>query len=122
MPWSKASSASAPTTSVRHAAAVPSSDTVRRAALNASWARDRRLARRRLAFRWLFWAWWHIGLPMLLALALAVWLLGQLPPAKVPAWLKPIVSLGHFTVPNSSEKPPAAAYPPFKNALHGKEP
>jgi hypothetical protein len=101
---------------------VPSSDTVRRAALSASWARDRRVARRRLALRWLFWAWWRIGLPVLLALALAVWLLGRMPPANVPAWLKPVATSVPFNLSNSREKLPVPASPPSENAPHGKEP
>jgi uncharacterized BrkB/YihY/UPF0761 family membrane protein len=95
---------------------------VRQAALNASWARDRRIARRRLAFRWLFWAAWRIGLPVLLALALALWLLGQIPPASMPLWLKPMAASVPFSWSNSSKKPPATTSPPSENALHGKEP
>jgi len=121
MPWQKASSTPTPNPSVQRPAAVPSSDTVRQAALSASWARDRRVARRRLAIRWLFWAWWRFGLPVLLALALAVWLLGQMPPANMPAWLKPMTASVPFNLSNSSKKPPTTTSPPSENAPHGKE-
>jgi hypothetical protein len=122
MPWPKASSTPTSNPNARHPAAVPSSDTVRRTALSASWARDRRVARRRLAFRWLFWAWWRIGLPVLLTLALAVWLLGQMPPANVPAWLKPVAASIPFNLSNSREQSPAPTSLPSENAPHGKEP
>lgn len=126
MPWPKASSTPTPNLPVQHAAAVPSSDTVRRAALNASWARDRQVARRRLALRWLLWALWRIVLPVLLtlilALVLAVWLLGQMSPANTPAWLGPVTASVPFGLSNSTAKPPATASPPFENAPHGKEP
>jgi uncharacterized BrkB/YihY/UPF0761 family membrane protein len=95
---------------------------VRQAALNASWARDRRIARRRLAFRWLFWAAWRIGLPVLLALALALWLLGQIPPASMPLWLQPMAASVPFSWSNSGDKPPAIASSSSENAPHGKEP
>ncbi len=53
-------------------APVPDIDGLRRAALQASWRRDRSVAQRRMAMRWL--AWYAIrGLP-LLAIAVAVWL------------------------------------------------
>jgi hypothetical protein len=34
---------------------IPGSDTVRQAALQASWRRDRRVAQRRIAWRWVVW-------------------------------------------------------------------
>ena len=53
-------------------APVPDIDGLRRAALQASWRRDRRVAQRRMAMRWA--AWYAIrGLP-LLTMAAAVWL------------------------------------------------
>ena len=53
-------------------AQVPDIDGLRRAALQASWRRDRRVAQRRMAMRWA--AWYAIrGLP-LLTMAAAVWL------------------------------------------------
>ena len=126
MPWPKASSTPTSNRSVRHAAAIPGSDTVRRAALSASWARDRQVARRRLALRWLLWASWRIVLPVLLALVLAlvltVWLLGQMPPENMPAWLKPVATSMPFSLSNSGAKPPATASTPSENAPNGKEP
>ena len=54
------------------AAPVPDIDGLRRAALQASWRRDRRVAQRRMALRWVVW--YAIrGLP-LLVIAAAVWL------------------------------------------------
>ena len=54
-------------------APVPDIDGLRRAALQASWRRDRRVAQRRMAMRWA--AWYAIrGLPLML-IAAAVWFL-----------------------------------------------
>ena len=62
-------------TSQRTAAPVPDIDVLRRAALQASWRRDRRIARRRTAVRWALW-YGVRGLPLLMvAAAVAVWLL-----------------------------------------------
>ena len=53
-------------------APVPDIDGLRRAALQASWRRDRRVAQRRMAFRWI--AWYALrGLP-LLAIGATMWL------------------------------------------------
>jgi len=123
MPWSKRSSTPKSNPDTRHSVAVPSSDTVRQAALRASWARDHRVARRRLAFRWLLWAWWRIGLPVLVALALAVWwLLWQMPLSGLPAWLKPMATSVHSSVTNASRLLSATSSLPSENALHSKEP
>jgi hypothetical protein len=54
------------------AAPVPGIEGLRRAALQASWRRDRRVAQRRMAMRWAVW-YAVRGLP-LLAIAAAVWL------------------------------------------------
>lgn len=56
------------------AAPAPTSDALRLATLQASWARDRQVARRRLAWRWLVWAWWRYLLPATAVLALSAWL------------------------------------------------
>ncbi len=61
-------------------------------------------------------------MPVLLALALAAWLLWQTPLAGVPAWLKPMATSVHFTVTNASRWLPATFSLPPENALHGKEP
>ena len=61
--------------SQRSPAPVPDIDVLRRAALQASWRRDRRIARRRTAMRWALW-YGVRGLPLvLLGAAIAVWLL-----------------------------------------------
>ncbi len=53
-------------------APVPDIDGLRRAALQASWRRDRRVAQHRMAFRWI--AWYALrGVP-LLAIGAATWL------------------------------------------------
>jgi hypothetical protein len=72
MLWSR----SAPPTVPAAPAAVPDAQALRRTALHAAWRRDRRVGRRRVALRWLVWAFWRYGVPMaaVLALALAVWL------------------------------------------------
>lgn len=58
-------------------------ETLRMAALRASWTRDRRVARRRVALRWLAWAFWRYGLALLLVLAIAAslawWMRGVSP-------------------------------------------
>jgi hypothetical protein len=87
---------------------VPSTEAIRQAALSASWARDRRVARRRLAWRWLLWAGWRIGLPLLLALALVAWLLWPIAPSGTPVWPKPFLS-----VVTSQAAAPADAASPF---------
>ena len=55
------------------AAPVPDIDGLRRAALQASWRRDRRVARRRMAVRWAVW-YAVRGLPLVL-IAAVVWFL-----------------------------------------------
>jgi hypothetical protein len=72
MLWSR----SVPPTVPAAPATVPDAQALRRAALQAAWRRDRRVGRRRVALRWLMWAFWRYGIPMatVLALALAVWL------------------------------------------------
>lgn len=50
----------------------PDPDALRQVALRASWTRDRRVARRRVALRWLAWAFWRYGLALLLVVAVAV--------------------------------------------------
>lgn len=59
---------------------APSAEALRMATLQASWARDRQVARRRLAWRWLVWAWWRYLLPAALVLGSAAWLVTWLLP------------------------------------------
>lgn len=57
---------------------VPDAEELRRAALQASWQRDRRVAKRRTAMRWAVW-YGIRGLPLLLVAALvSIWLLPPL--------------------------------------------
>ena len=49
-----------------HPRPLPGTETVRQAALAASWRRDRAVARRRLARRWVVWYLWR-SMPYLLA-------------------------------------------------------
>ena len=57
---------------------VPDIERLRRDALQASWRRDRRVARRRTFLRWALWYGLR-GLPLLLlAAALSIWLLPQI--------------------------------------------
>lgn len=52
---------------------VPEGEAVRLSALQASWQRDRWVAKRRIALRWLAWLCWRYGLPALgLAAVLAI--------------------------------------------------
>jgi hypothetical protein len=122
MPWSKITPPQTRTPHDGPETAVPSSEAIRRAALSASWERDRRVASRRLAVRWLLWAWWRIGLPLLLALGLAITLLWQVSPARLPAWLSPIFLSVNFSALSGKGVAPAAAAPPFEQHPHRKEP
>jgi len=72
MPWLS----NAPHKRLHTPAPVPDVDALRLAALQASWQRDRWVARRRVALRWVLWYAGKYGLQVLLALAVAafVWL------------------------------------------------
>lgn len=63
-------------------ASAPASDVLRMAILQASWARDRRVGRRRLALRWIQWALLRYLLPAFLVLCASavvwVWLVPTL--------------------------------------------
>lgn len=56
-----------------HAQPVPDAEALRRALLAASWQRDRAVSRRRLAWRWLLWAFKRHGPKLLLVGALLLW-------------------------------------------------
>ncbi|MES2843278.1 MAG: hypothetical protein V4794_23625 [Pseudomonadota bacterium] len=45
---------------------MPDSESLRQAALRASWERDHQVGRRRRWWRWTVWAFWRYGLPLLL--------------------------------------------------------
>lgn len=96
MLWSRSTS---PTVQAAPAA-VPDAQALRRAALQASWQRDRRVGQRRLALRWLVWALRRFGVPVVLALAAAgaVWL-----------WLQPNT---HAARDATIQSPPRTAEPP----------
>jgi hypothetical protein len=82
----------------------PNSDELRRVVLQASWARDRRVARRRLAARWVQWALWRYVLPAILVLGAA---------ALVWSWLLPEIPalLVQGRVRSEPERPPVASPP-----------
>lgn len=74
---------------------VPNSDALRRAALEKSWQRDRRVGRRRVAWRWMLWLLWRFGLPaaavmVLAAAAVWAWRTVGPTPAPTPAASTPI--------------------------------
>ncbi len=88
----------------------PDAEALRQAALRSSWARDQRVARRRLALRWLAWAFWRYGLAILLVVAVA---------ASVVAWM---LSISHtsqrsprFTVVPAQHAASAAPLMPSEN-------
>lgn len=51
---------------------IPGSDSVRQAALQASWRRDRRVARRRIAWRWVTWYFQRFSPHVLVGVALLI--------------------------------------------------
>lgn len=66
--------------SIPPSAPVPDAEALRRAALQASWRRDRWVARRRVWLRWLLWASGRYLMPALVVVGLGAWLwLGVLP-------------------------------------------
>lgn len=82
MPWRRPHRTQAPPSP----APVPDAETVRLAALSASWRRDRTVARRRLFWRWLAWIFirYHLALLVLLGLVLAsLWLWRGLKPSDI---------------------------------------
>lgn len=71
---------------------VPGSDALRQAALEASWRRDRKVAQRRIAWRWVVWCLQRYSLPVLGglgAMGLVAYLAGLWP--REPAALSPHV-------------------------------
>lgn len=66
--------------SIPPAAPVPDAEALRRAALQASWQRDRWVARRRVWLRWLLWFSGRFLMPAMLVFGIGAWLwLGVLP-------------------------------------------
>lgn len=74
-----------PHPTVPRSAPVPDAQALRQAILQASWQRNRWVARRRLAWRWLLWFGVRYALPALAVAALVAWLwLMVLPGAALP--------------------------------------
>ncbi len=72
-------------TAVPSVAPVPDAETLRRAALQASWVRGRWVARRRVALRWTLWVVTRYLMPALAVFGLLAWLwLGVLPGVNNP--------------------------------------
>ena len=99
MPWLSNASRKRPHTP----APVPDVDALRLAALQASWQRDRWVARRRVALRWVLWYAGKYGLQVLLALAVAAFL-----------WLRVIPGLRELTAP---DEPVAVAPAPAQTPV-----
>lgn len=92
--------------SIPTSAAVPDAEALRRAALQASWRRDRWVARRRVLLRWLLWITGRYLMPAMLVFGLGAWLwLGVL-----PGMGNPLDRLAQFLQPAASPAP--AATPP----------
>ena len=72
MQWQRSEHQQPP--SPRRRPSVPDSEAVRLAALQASWRRDRRVARRRIFWRWIVWFALRYLPWLLVALALLMWL------------------------------------------------
>ena len=99
--------------SIPPSAPVPDAEALRRAALQASWRRDRWVARRRVWLRWLLWVSGRYLMPILLVFGLGAWLwLGVLPGMGNP--LEQLASLQKAdTIPASVEQTtPLPATPP----------
>ncbi len=94
-------------------APVPDAETLRRAALQASWVRGRWVARRRVALRWALWLATRYLMPALAVLGLLAWLwLGVLPGVPNP-WPQLQQWAGWSQVPAASPAAPVApASPP----------
>lgn len=102
-------------------APVPDAEALRRAALQASWRRDRWVARRRVLLRWLLWATGRYLLPAMLVFGLGTLLwLGVLPSRG-----NPLDRLDIFQQPAASPAPAAPPPPvatPSVQALAPAEP
>lgn len=92
-------------------------EALRQAALRASWRRDRRVARRRVALRWLAWALWRYGLALLLVLVVA---------ASVAIWMhrtsQTSLHAPRFTLMPASPGASAAPLPPSETPPIRQEP
>jgi hypothetical protein len=92
---------------------VPTSEALRRAALSASWRRDRVVGRRTRAWRWVAWTSTRLGLPVAASL-----ILGQGPaglPAPVAAEGSPLKLTRSLPLARSLAAPPV--FDPVGDAL-----
>jgi len=110
MPWRRSSRLKPPTSS--HP--VPDPESVRRAALAASWQRDRRVAQRRLAWRW---ARWYVGryflqiMCLLAAVLLVAWLVrGARLPGSAEQVTSPVIESASAS---GLQEKPLPAQPPM---------
>lgn len=91
MQWQRSAHQQPP--SPRHPS-VPDSEAVRRAALQASWRRDRRVAQRRIVWRWIVWftlrylPWLVAALALLIAVGYLAGWLPTMPAAAEPRMIE----------------------------------
>lgn len=89
---------------IPHAAPVPDTQVLRQALLQASWRRNRWVARRRIVWRWLLWFGVRYLLPALVVFGLGAWLwMAVLPGATLPWSARPA------SAPQRLPAPPAQA-------------
>ena len=92
-------------------APVPDAEALRRAVLQASWRRDRWVARRRVWLRWLVWVTVRYLMPALLVFGLGAWL-----------WLGVLPDMGKPLDPRTIFQKPAASPPPAAPPVHESAP
>lgn len=103
---------------VPRSAPVPDAQALRQAILQASWRRNRWVAQRRLAWRWLLWFGTRYALPVLAVAGLGAWLwLMVLPGAALP-W----ASRTALAPAPSSQPPTAEAAQPHSPPAQGQAP
>lgn len=95
---------------------VPDTEAVLRAALAASWRRDKRVARRRIAWRWTLWYLQRYS-PHVLALAVLVLVVGYLAGVRLPANM-----LGRASVPTGAQHLPVPTTVPATLAHSSRSP
>ncbi|MDP2407985.1 MAG: hypothetical protein U1D36_10825 [Hydrogenophaga sp.] len=88
-------------------APVPDAVAVRRAVLQASWRRDRWVARRRVWLRWLVWVTVRYLMPALLVFGLGAWL-----------WLGVLTDMGKPLDPGTIFQKPTTSPPPAAPPVH----
>lgn len=96
-----------------HAAPVPDTQVLRQALLQASWRRNRWVARRRIVWRWLLWFGVRYLLPALVVVGLGAWLwLVVLPGNALPWTAQPASALQSRGAPPAPAEPAATAIAP----------